>query len=205
MSAQPDSITSIATTSSKAEEREADIEDGWGDDTWGEPESAGTGGGLATDDLAANLRLSVDREAGGDTSIHSSAQGTPIRQIISRSPSHEAMEYKMAEKESELESLQDRYDKLVEAKGELENHIKDVSNENSVLHDKLGEIASTEETLKASLEESHEKINILEEERKIHAKEIEDENDELRKLREEVEKFKEMQMEISEIKVQTFV
>ena len=38
-------------------EREADIEDGWGDDTWG-------GGGSSTRDLAANLRLSEDKVEG---------------------------------------------------------------------------------------------------------------------------------------------
>ena len=33
-------------------EREADLEDGWGDDAWGD---------LNAPDLAANLRLSVDK------------------------------------------------------------------------------------------------------------------------------------------------
>ena len=37
-------------------EREADIEDGWGDDTWG-----GFAHSSSTQDLAANLRLSEDK------------------------------------------------------------------------------------------------------------------------------------------------
>ena len=199
VSEQPLSLTSNA--SNVTTEREADIEDGWGDDTWGEPEIGGGLGVGANDDLAANLRLSVDRDmadvgAGTASSVHSSVHGTPTRQIV-KSPSHEAMEYKMAEKESELENLQSRFERLVEAKCELESHVKNASAENNELLAKLDKLSNSEANMKATIESLEEKINILETERKVHAQEIEGENDELRKLREQIEAMKEIQIELN--------
>ena len=91
-----------------AGEREADIEDGWGDDAWGGFES-----NLGAADLAANLRLSVDKDGDDGQSQSGRSSKSPERKPTSDpSPRSLALQCKVAEKEVEFESLEEEFSRL---------------------------------------------------------------------------------------------
>ena len=88
-------------------EREADIEDGWGDDTWSGFEENAAGG---TMDLAANLRLSVDKEVTDEDGLSgSSPSRSPDKQRTPQHSNNFALECKVAERESEFEVLEEEH------------------------------------------------------------------------------------------------
>ena len=136
-------------------------------------------------------------------SVNSSIHGSPVRQFL-KSPAQEALELKIAEKESEYENLQEKFDRLVEAKGDLEEKVKNLTGENDHLKEKMDSLSENESSMRDSIGLLQQQIESLEAERKAEAEGLEDGNVELMKLREEVERFRDIQEQFDAVKVSNF-